>query len=90
MLALAKEAAAQGAHLVAFPEMFLTGYPVEDLALRPSFVRPRAGPRSNAWLGGSTARGWATSSSSSASWTATSVASTGSACRSGSRRTRRP
>jgi NAD+ synthase (glutamine-hydrolysing) len=33
-----KHAAAQGAHLVAFPEMFLTGYPIEDLALRPSFV----------------------------------------------------
>jgi NAD+ synthase (glutamine-hydrolysing) len=33
-----KHAAAQGAHLVAFPELFLTGYPVEDLALRPSFV----------------------------------------------------
>lgn len=28
----------QGAHLVAFPEMALTGYPVEDLALRRSFV----------------------------------------------------
>ncbi|MDJ1133552.1 NAD+ synthase [Streptomyces iconiensis] len=28
----------QGAHLVAFPEMTLTGYPVEDLALRKSFV----------------------------------------------------
>jgi NAD+ synthase (glutamine-hydrolysing) len=27
-----------GAHLVAFPEMALTGYPVEDLALRASFV----------------------------------------------------
>lgn len=26
------------AHLVAFPEMVLTGYPVEDLALRTSFV----------------------------------------------------
>ncbi|MEU8762943.1 NAD+ synthase [Streptomyces sp. NPDC048659] len=33
-----RHAAAQGAHLVAFPEMVLTGYPVEDLALRPSFV----------------------------------------------------
>ncbi len=32
-------AAERGAQLVAFPEMFLTGYPVEDLALRPSFVR---------------------------------------------------
>ncbi|KKZ71456.1 NAD+ synthase [Streptomyces showdoensis] len=33
-----RHAAEQGAHLVAFPEMVLTGYPVEDLALRPSFV----------------------------------------------------
>ncbi|TSB31645.1 NAD+ synthase [Streptomyces benahoarensis] len=33
-----RHAAQQGAHLVAFPEMALTGYPVEDLALRPSFV----------------------------------------------------
>ncbi len=33
------EAAAAGAHLVAFPEMVLTGYPVEDLALRASFVQ---------------------------------------------------
>ncbi len=30
-------AAAAGAQLVALPEMFLTGYPIEDLALRPSF-----------------------------------------------------
>ncbi|MFF8843846.1 NAD+ synthase [Streptomyces sp. NPDC015127] len=33
-----RHAAEQGAHLVAFPEMMLTGYPVEDLALRSSFV----------------------------------------------------
>ncbi|WAX80386.1 NAD+ synthase [Streptomyces sp. KMM 9044] len=33
-----RHCAAQGAHLVAFPEMALTGYPVEDLALRSSFV----------------------------------------------------
>ena len=26
-----------GAHVIVFPEMVLTGYPVEDLALRPSF-----------------------------------------------------
>src|SRR5665811_1566379 len=32
------KAAQRGAHLVAFPEMMLTGYPVEDLALRASFV----------------------------------------------------
>src|SRR5215218_11428033 len=34
----AARAAAEGAHLVAFPEMVLTGYPVEDLTLRSSFV----------------------------------------------------
>lgn len=33
-----RHSAEQGAHLVAFPEMVLTGYPVEDLALRASFV----------------------------------------------------
>jgi NAD+ synthase (glutamine-hydrolysing) len=31
-------AAEQGSRLVVFPEMMLTGYPVEDLALRRSFV----------------------------------------------------
>lgn len=31
------QAAKEGAHLVVFPEMVVTGYPVEDLALRPSF-----------------------------------------------------
>jgi NAD+ synthase (glutamine-hydrolysing) len=31
-------AAEQGARIVVFPEMVLTGYPVEDLALRRSFV----------------------------------------------------
>ncbi|MFH8405998.1 NAD+ synthase [Streptomyces sp. NPDC018019] len=33
-----RHAAGRGAHLIAFPEMVLTGYPVEDLALRSSFV----------------------------------------------------
>jgi NAD+ synthase (glutamine-hydrolysing) len=33
-----RRAAERGAHLIVFPEMFLTGYPVEDLALRKSFV----------------------------------------------------
>ncbi|PBC72174.1 NAD+ synthase (glutamine-hydrolysing) [Streptomyces sp. TLI_235] len=33
-----RRAADAGAQLVAFPEMALTGYPVEDLALRGSFV----------------------------------------------------
>lgn len=34
-----RHSAERGAHLVAFPEMALTGYPVEDLALRSSFVK---------------------------------------------------
>jgi NAD+ synthase (glutamine-hydrolysing) len=33
-----RRAAVAGADLVVFPEMMLTGYPVEDLALRASFV----------------------------------------------------
>ncbi|GLZ43546.1 NAD+ synthase [Actinokineospora sp. NBRC 105648] len=33
----ARKAVEAGAHLVVFPEMVLTGYPVEDLALRESF-----------------------------------------------------
>ena len=37
VLGAAAAAAAQGARLAVFPEMVLTGYPVEDLALRPSF-----------------------------------------------------
>lgn len=34
----ARKAADARAHLVAFPEMMLTGYPIEDLAFRGSFV----------------------------------------------------
>lgn len=34
-----RRAADEGAHLVVFPEMTLTGYPIEDLALRASFRR---------------------------------------------------
>ncbi len=33
----AHQAQLAGAHIAIFPEMVLTGYPVEDLALRPSF-----------------------------------------------------
>src|SRR3954470_22294393 len=33
-----REAADAGAQLVAFPEMMLTGYPIEDLVFRDSFV----------------------------------------------------
>ncbi|MFD8946252.1 nitrilase-related carbon-nitrogen hydrolase, partial [Streptomyces californicus] len=49
-----RHAAEQGAHLVAFPEMALTGYPVEDLALRSSVgestrqARRGLGPRRDA------------------------------------------
>jgi NAD+ synthase (glutamine-hydrolysing) len=38
IVAWTRRAAEQGARLVVFPEMMLTGYPVEDLALRRSFV----------------------------------------------------
>ena len=34
-----RTASAKGAHVVLLPEMVITGYPVEDLALRPSFQR---------------------------------------------------
>jgi NAD+ synthase (glutamine-hydrolysing) len=37
ILAHAESAANNSAHVALFPEMALTGYPVEDLALRPSF-----------------------------------------------------
>ena len=37
-----RDAAAAGCHLVAFPEMVLTGYPAEDLVLRRSFVTAAA------------------------------------------------
>ncbi|WP_410605332.1 NAD+ synthase [Amycolatopsis sp. lyj-90] len=33
-----RKAAEAGAHVVVFPEMSLTGYPVEDLSLRPTFA----------------------------------------------------
>jgi NAD+ synthase (glutamine-hydrolysing) len=38
IVAWTQRAAGRGAGLVVFPEMMLTGYPVEDLALRASFV----------------------------------------------------
>ena len=39
VLRAAREAAAAGAHVLAAPEQALTGYPIEDLALRGSFVQ---------------------------------------------------
>jgi NAD+ synthase (glutamine-hydrolysing) len=38
VLASCREAAGRGAHLVVLPEMVLTGYPIEDLAYRASFI----------------------------------------------------
>ncbi len=37
IIKFARHAKNAGAHIVLFPEMVLTGYPVEDFALRPSF-----------------------------------------------------
>ncbi|MDQ3627658.1 MAG: NAD+ synthase [Actinomycetota bacterium] len=34
-----RRARAEGAHVVAFPELMLAGYPIEDLALRESFAQ---------------------------------------------------
>ncbi len=38
VLASCRDAAERGAHLVVLPEMVLTGYPIEDLAYRASFI----------------------------------------------------
>jgi NAD+ synthase (glutamine-hydrolysing) len=39
IIALIEDARQQGADLVAFPELAVTGYPPEDLLLKPSFLR---------------------------------------------------
>ncbi|MDH4111171.1 MAG: NAD+ synthase [Actinomycetota bacterium] len=39
MAAMADDATKAGADLIAFPELAITGYPPEDLVLRPEFVR---------------------------------------------------
>src|SRR6187551_2642259 len=39
VVAACRSAADAGAHLVLLPEMVVTGYPIEDLALRESFQR---------------------------------------------------
>src|SRR3954469_18289812 len=39
IIELIDEARKQGADLVAFPELALTGYPPEDLVLKPSFLQ---------------------------------------------------
>ncbi len=42
MLEWTQRAAQQGAQLIVFPELSLTGYPPEDLLLRPGFLRAAA------------------------------------------------
>ena len=37
LVAVREKAARQGADLVIFPELFITGYPPEDLVLKPAF-----------------------------------------------------
>jgi len=39
VLAAARQAHAQGAHVLVTPELALTGYPPEDLLLRPAFIQ---------------------------------------------------
>ncbi len=39
VVAQCRAAVARGAHLIVFPEMMLTGYPLEDLAMRASLIR---------------------------------------------------
>ena len=39
IIELTEQARAVGAHLVAFPEMAIPGYPAEDLVFKPSFLR---------------------------------------------------
>ena len=48
------KAHAGGAHVLVFPEMIVTGYPVEDLALRPTF---RAASRKSYYRGSATGCG---------------------------------
>ena len=43
LISWTRRAAGHGARIVVFPEMMLTGYPVEDLALRASFVDASVG-----------------------------------------------
>ena len=62
-----RRAADAGADLVVFPEMMLTGYPVEDLALRDWFVDASMATleaTARSWA----RRGWGTSPSSPATW----------------------
>ena len=61
IVAWTRRAAARGARIVVFPEMMLTGYPVEDLALRASFVDASIAAAARRWRPGWRPRGWAAS-----------------------------
>src|SRR3972149_9504182 len=39
IISFIKEAEAKGADVITFPELALTGYPPEDLLLKPQFIR---------------------------------------------------
>ena len=65
-----RRAAERGRQLVVFPEMMLTGYPVEDLALRASFVEASSAALRDAGGPARRPRGSASSRSSSATSTA--------------------
>ena len=67
MIEWTARAAAAGADLICFPELAITGYPPEDLVLRPAFVRDNlaaldalaastADRRARSWSGSSTDR----------------------------------
>ena len=61
LVAMRGRAAALGADLVVFPELFVTGYPPEDLVLKPAFQvaarRARGGARRRAGAGPRRAHG---------------------------------
>ena len=44
ILSVMEEARELGADLVAFPELAVTGYPPEDLLLKPSFIETTSRP----------------------------------------------
>ena len=88
IVAWTRRAAVRGARLVVFPEMMLTGYPVEDLALRASFVSASIDTLS-ATAARLAAEGLAASPSSAVTWAGTAGRRPGWASRPAGRRTRR-
>ena len=79
-----RRAAAHGARVAVFPEMMLTGYPVEDLALRASFVTASIATL-HAVAGGSRPRASASWPWSPDTWTAGPILPRAPECRLGRR-----